>query len=282
MAAPLTRLDSVGITDTSLTTASTPEELRTNFITGRYDVAAMPINIAANLCAQGIDLALVGAVSGNIVHLMGPAGTTLESLRGQTVHVPFENDVVDLVTRQLLGAAGLTYEGENPDVTLAYHPTPLEIATGLADGSMQYAVLPEHLSTVVSQTAPSTVKAASLQDLWVEHTGSATLPFAGFVVRGELVRQYPDLVGALQSSFVTSVMGVVSDPAAGARAIAERVPVPEDVVAKVLPGLRPTYLPAKDTRPDVERLYGSLLDTVPESVGGSVPPDGFYLGSTAA
>jgi len=89
MAVPLTRLDDLGIAETTVSTASTPEELRTNFIAGRYDLAAMPVNVAANLCAQGIDLVLVGTVSGNNVQLMGPEGTTLDDLRGQVVHIPF-------------------------------------------------------------------------------------------------------------------------------------------------------------------------------------------------
>jgi NitT/TauT family transport system substrate-binding protein len=279
MAAPVTELDSLGIADTEVSTASTPEELRTNFIADRYDVAAMPINIAANLCAQGIDLALVGAVSGNIVYLVGPDGTTLDSLRGQTVHVPFENDIVDLVTRALLDSAGLTYTGDNPDVTLEYHPTPLDIASGLAAGSMQYAVMPEHLATVVAGTAPGIVKAQGLQDLWTERTGATSLPFAGFVIRGELARTHPDLVAALQANFLSSVIAVSSSPAAGAAAISEVVPVPQEVTAQVLPGMRPVYLPAVDAEPDIEALYESLVEAVPASVGGELPADGFYLGS---
>ncbi len=281
MAAPVTELDRLGVADTEVATASTPEELRTNFIAGRYDVAAMPINIAANLCAQGIDLALLGAVSGNIVQLVGPAGTTLDSLRGQTVHVPFRNDILDLVTRQILDGAGLRYDGASPDVTLEYHPTPLDIASGLASGAMTYAVLPEHLSTVVTATVPGTVKAIGLQDAWTEQTGAATLPFAGFVIRGELARTRPDLVDALQANLVSSVIAVSSAPASGAQAVARQIPVPADVVAQVLPGMRPVYLPGADARADVDRLYASLLETVPESVGGQLPPDGFYLGAGA-
>ncbi|HET8992711.1 MULTISPECIES: ABC transporter substrate-binding protein [unclassified Rhodococcus (in: high G+C Gram-positive bacteria)] len=276
MAAPLTGLGDLGVDDTSTNTASTPEELRTNFIAGNYDLAAMPINIAANLCAQGIDLVLVGTVSGNIVYLMGPDGTTLDDLRGQTVHIPFENDIIDLVTRQILDSAGMTYDGENPDVTLQYHPTPLDIATGLTSGTMQYAILPEHLSTVVAGATENIVEAQSMQDLWIEQTDASSLPFAGFVLRGEVAREYPDLLGALQTNLLGSVVDVVSDPQAGASAIADVVPIPAEVVAEVLPELRPTYLPAADGRADTELLYESLMRTVPESIGGELPADGFY------
>lgn len=276
MAAPLTGLDSLDISDTEISTASTPEELRTNFIAGRYDLAAMPVNIAANLCAQGIDLVLVGTVSGNIVYLMGPDGTTLEDLRGETVHIPFKNDILDLVTRQVLDSAGLTYNGDNPDVILQYHPTPLDIATGLTSGSMQFAVLPEHLATVVDGASATVGKATSMQDIWVEQTDASTLPFAGFVMRGDLAREYPDLVASLQTNLLTSVIDVVSDPVNGSVAVGEVVPVPSDVVAQVLPGMQPIYLPAADGRADTELLYTSLYESVPESIGGELPADGFY------
>ncbi len=279
MAAPLTDLDGLDVDAIEIGTASTPEELRTNFIAGRYDVAAMPINIAANLCAQGIDLELVGTVSGNIVYLMGPEGTSLDDLRGKTVHIPFRNDIIDLVTQQVLGSAGMTFEGPDADVRLEYHPTPLDIATGLTSGSMEYAVLPEHLATVVAGATGDIVKAQSMQDLWNEQTGATALPFAGFVMRGEITRQYPDLVDALQTNLLGSVIGVVSDPTTGAVEIADVVPIPADVVGKVLPGLRPTYLPAAEGRADTELLYRSLLDSVPDSIGGELPADGFYAGS---
>lgn len=276
MAAPLTALDELSVAETRTSTASTPEELRTNFIAGRYDLAAMPINVAANLCAQGIDLVLVGTVSGNIVYLMGPEGTALDDLRGETVHIPFENDILDLVTRQVLDTAGLSYTGTDPDVTLRYHPTPLDIATGLTSGSISYAILPEHLATVVDGATDNVVKAVSLQDVWVEHSDASSLPFAGFVLRGELAREYPDLVAALQANLLGAVIDVVSDQRSGAEEIAEVVPIPADVVLQVLPGLRPTYLPAADGRADTELLYRSLMNSVPESIGGELPAHGFY------
>jgi len=279
MAVPLTRLDDLGIAETTVSTASTPEELRTNFIAGRYDLAAMPVNVAANLCAQGIDLVLVGTVSGNNVQLMGPEGTTLDDLRGQVVHIPFPGDILDLTMQQILDSAGLTYDGENPDVTIEYHPTPLDIATGLTSGSMTYAVLPEHLATVVADTSDSVGKAVGLEQLWTERTDATALPFAGFVLRGELARTHPDLVAALQANLVSSVVSVVSSPARGAAEVAARIPVPADVVGRVLPGLRPVYLPAAEGRADTELLYSSLLETVPASVGGELPADGFYAGS---
>ena len=61
--------------------------------------------------------------------------------------------------------------------------------------------------------------------------------------------------------------------------VAARIPVPADVVGRVLPGLRPVYLPAAEGRADTELLYSSLLGTVPASVGGELPADGFYAGS---
>lgn len=279
MAAPLTDLHSPGMPATSLRTASTPEELRTNFITGRYDVAAIPINIAANLCARGIDAALLGTVSGDIIYLMGPPGTTLAGLRGQQLHIPFKNDIVDLVTRQILDQAGLSHDGDHPDVTLVYHPTPLDIASGMAADTVRYAVLPEHLATVVAETSPA-VKAVSLQRLWTEQTGAATLPFAGYIIRRELADRYPDLVAKLQATFTAAAATVRADPAAGAARIAELIPVPADMTARVLPGLQPVFTPAAQNRAEVDLLYTALLDSEPESIGGALPGPGFYLDAT--
>lgn len=277
MAAPLTTLSSLGVANTQTSTASTPEELRTNFIAGNYDVAAMPINIAANLCAQGVDLALVGAVSGNIVYLMGPAGTTVESLRGQQLHIPFKNDILDLITQRVLAEAGLSFTGDHPDVELVYHPTPLDVATGLTSGAMQYAVLPEHLASTVGSATPNAVKAASMQDLWSQYTGARTLPFAGFIVRGEMVRKYPKLIPALQAQLLGSTVSVLANPSLGATSIGGVIPVPPEVIAPILPTMRPTYLPAQSAEADVKALYSSLLSAVPDSIGGELPPESFYL-----
>ncbi|MGL4304880.1 MAG: ABC transporter substrate-binding protein [Mycobacteriaceae bacterium] len=271
MAAPVTQLNSLGIDSVDIKTASTPEELRTNFISGRYDVAAMPINIAANLCSQGVDLALLGTVSGEILHLMGPVGTTLKDLRGQKVDIPFPNDIVDLLTRTLFAKIGMD------DTELRYHPTPLEIASGLSSGAITYAVLPEHLATVVERTSPNIIKAMSVQELWKEQTGASALPFVGFVVRGEIARRYPSLVTKLNGSFLNSIISATSNPSLGGEEISKVIPVPADLSADILPSLKPTYLPAQVGRVDMEILLKALLELNRDSVGGALPQANFYL-----
>ncbi|MEM6429269.1 MAG: ABC transporter substrate-binding protein, partial [Deinococcota bacterium] len=94
---------------------------------------AVPSYVGANLYNRGVDVRMAAVVVWGLLWLLGPEGTPTdwESLRGETVLVPFPNDMPDLVFRYLAEANGLT-PGE--DFTLEYYAQAPEVIAQLVSG----------------------------------------------------------------------------------------------------------------------------------------------------
>lgn len=82
----------------------TPDELRARISSGQAEVSAVPTYVGANLYNRGMDVKLINTLIWGILYMIGPDGEAVswDSLRGQTVHVPFKGDMPDLVFRYLL------------------------------------------------------------------------------------------------------------------------------------------------------------------------------------
>ena len=147
-AAPFTMLDPSGplasvAEDITIETWTTPDVLRSLLVNAQTEVAAVPSYVGANLYNRDVDVRMAAVVVWGLIWLLGPDGTPAdwESLRGQTVMIPFPNDMPDLVFQYLAAGNGLT---PGKDFEIRYYAQPPEIVGQLVSGSGSFAVLPEH------------------------------------------------------------------------------------------------------------------------------------------
>ncbi|MCY3786795.1 MAG: ABC transporter substrate-binding protein [bacterium] len=284
-AAPFTMLDTAGplgeVAETVSTNVwNTPDVLRAILVNGDTEVAAVPSYVGANLFNRGVDLRMAAVVVWGLIWLVGPEGTpaTWESVRGQTVMIPFPNDMPDLVFRFLASANGLT-PGE--DFQVEYYSQPPEIIGRLATGGGTWAVLPEHVVTLALANAKKNEQAIGrvfdLQAEWAAATGSSSrIPQAGIVVRGELLER-PEAVAALLDALETSVAVVnAADPDTLA-ALSEASGVPPPVISQVIPRLNLDVVAAAEAQEELEQFFGQLATLSPDIIGGGLPDAAFYL-----
>ena len=284
-AAPFTMLDPAGplagVTDAvSLNVWNTPDVLRSILVNSETEVAAVPSYVGANLYNRGVDLHMAAVVVWGLIWLVGPEGTPAdwESLRGQTVMIPFPNDMPDLVFRFLAAANGLT-PGE--DFELEYYAQPPEIIGRLATGGGTWAVLPEHVVTLALAKAKQNDQAVGrvfdLQAEWAAATGSSPrIPQAGIVVRGELADR-PEVVAALLDALEASVAVVNAAEPDTLAALSEASGVPPPVIGQVIPRLNLEVVPAAEAQAELEEFFGELASLSPDIIGGGLPDAAFYL-----
>lgn len=181
--APLALVDPNGAlarvaNEVTTSTWATPDVLRSQLLDNQADVAAVPTYTGANLFNKGIDVRMVAVVVWGLLWLVGPEGQTgnWNALRGQTVMVPFPNDMPDLVFQYLAKANGLT---PGVDFEVEYYQQPLELVGRLVQGTGKWAVLPEHVATIAVNQAKlsghSVSRALDLQAEWGRATGKGTL-----------------------------------------------------------------------------------------------------------
>ena len=284
-AAPFTMLDITGPLAEVAGTVSTdvwntPDVLRAILVNGDTEVAAVPSYVGANLFNRGVDLRMAAVVVWGLIWLVGPEGApaTWESVRGQTVMIPFPNDMPDLVFRFLASANGLT-PGE--DFQVEYYSQPPEIIGRLATGSGTWAVLPEHVVTLAlaraKQNGQDIGRVFDLQAEWAAATGSSPrIPQAGIVVRGELLER-PEAVAALLDALDASVAVVNAAEADTLAALSDASGVPSPVVGQVIPRLNLEVVAAADAQEELEQFFGQLATLSPDIIGGGLPDAAFYL-----
>lgn len=284
-AAPFTVLQSNGalseIADSvSIDTWSTPDILRSLVTSNQTDVTAVPTYVGANLYNKGMDVRMAAVTVWGLLYLVGPDGTAAEweSLRGQNVMVPFQNDMPDLVFRYLATENGLT---PGKDFTIEYYATPVEVVGRLAGNKGSWAVLPEHVVTLALANAQKNgqqvTRLMNLQDEWATVTGlEPRIPQAGVVV-SSAIADNPAVLSALLDNLTSAVSTVNAATPETVELLAQTFELPADVIESLIPRLNLDVVPGSDAREDLERFYTELAKFNPEIIGGELPDESFYL-----
>lgn len=259
---------------------STPDELRGLLTSGRSDVTAVPTYVGANLANKGVDVKMAAVTVWGLLYLIGPDGVAQDwdALRGQTVMMPFPNDMPDLVFRTVAEANGLV-PGE--DFEIENYATPQEAVMRLVTGKGQWAVLPEHVATVALAKAGDQgndlQRVMNLQDEWAEISGGSTrIPQAGIIVSSQVAAR-TDVLAALLDELETAVATVNAADADTVAELADTFDLPESVVADVIPRLNLDVVPAAEARDELETFFEALAENNPDIIGGKLPPTSFYL-----
>lgn len=265
-----------GIASTTTETITNPDALRTGFANGELDAAIMPTNIAANLFNRGVDVRVAGIVDAQLLHVLGPTGTTWSDLEGQTVYLPFQGDIADLIFRALLEANDVSVENLN----LQYGTALPDLVGAAASGSASYLVLPEHFATLASAQATASgldlVPAIDLQQDWIEHSGGTRIPQIALVVSGKLADSRPDVVSALSALAASNILTTTDSPDSAA-SLSEATGLPEMAVSMVLERLQLDYRNTSEARTDLDLFFETIFALSPDSLGGSIPGPDFFV-----
>ena len=260
---------------------NTPDVLRSILVNGDTEVAAVPSYVGANLFNRGVDIRMAAVMVWGLIWLIGPEGTpaTWESLRGQTVMIPFPNDMPDLVFQYLSAANGLT-PGEDFDIE--YYAQPPEIIGQLVAGNGSWAVLPEHVVTLAlaraNQNGQALGRVFDLQTEWAAVAGtSPRIPQAGIVVRGEIAADHPGVLAALLDDLSSSVEVVNAAAPDTLAVLSETSGLPAPVIQQVIPRLNLEVVPAAEAQDELERFFTELATLSPDIIGGRLPDSSFYL-----
>lgn len=260
---------------------NSPDVLRSLLIKGDADVAAVPTYVGANLFNKEIDVRLVAVVVWGLVWLLGPEGQEgdWDAIRGQTIMIPFQNDMPDIVFRYLARANGLE-PGE--DFKIEYYALPPAVIAPLVQGKGKWAVLPEHITTLALTQANANgqkiTRALDLQEEWVKATGSdEMIPQAGVVMPGDLVDERPDVVAAFFKDLQASVARVNEASAQTVATLAQESGLEPDVVEGLIPRLNLKVVSGADARGSLEDFFNELAEESPELIGGKLPADDFYV-----
>jgi NitT/TauT family transport system substrate-binding protein len=258
------------------------ELMAARFINGSAQVGILPANMAARIAASGRRIQVAAVTGAGMLSLLStdPSIRRIEDLRGKTVHVAGQGATPDLAFRRILLSNGI-----NPDrdlrlnFSLAYPA----IAQSLSVGRISVALLPEPFATMARAGNPNIRQIGDMQQEWINAGGQGNYPMTVLVVDADFAAAQPDLLRLILDSVRDSIEWVRANPVEAGR-LAERhdLGIRAAVASAAIPSSNYVFIPALEARPALEALYRVFLEFSPDSIGGRLPADDFYLNWRAA
>ena len=258
-----------------------PDQLRTGFVSGRWDLAGTPSYVAANMANRNLPVYLLNVMTIGLLYLVSRDGGVrhFEDLAGKTTGMFFKGDMPDLVCQYIAGRKNMRI---GKDLRLQYVASPIEAIQLLLAGRIDHAVLPEPAATAAimrgAQAGQKLHRAIDLQQTWAEATGgSAEIPQAGMMISQALLDRHPGIATNLQRAFTASAEWVNANHAKAASLGEDYMPMKAPVIQQSIGFSNIRSQTAKAARASLESFYERLAELNPGIIGNRLPDDGFYL-----
>ncbi|MCV6574782.1 MAG: ABC transporter substrate-binding protein [Cohaesibacter sp.] len=258
-----------------------PDQLRAGVLSGKMTITGTPSYVAANLYNRGVDVHMGSIVTWGLLYLMSREGkvASMQDLKGETILMPFKNDMPDLVFRAMAAKAGMK---AGRDFKLQYTGTPPQAMKMMIAGKAKMAVLPEPAATGAMmmgiKNGVGITRALDLQKEWGRTIGgSAKIPQAGMMISGKLMKERPELVEAFNKAMIASGRWTSNNPASAAKIGATYLGLKAPIIERAIPFSNIDVKSGKSSRAELERFYNVLKGMSPAIIGGKLPAADFYL-----
>jgi len=260
---------------TNITIASAPDEIAAKMIKGEIDIAAIPVNLAATLYNKtngNIQIASIVALGNLFVLTNGADITDLSDLAGKTVYISGQGATPEYVFSYLLDKAGIK---DKIDIKFATEHS--ELATLLASGKANIAVLPEPFVSIVTTKNADVKIALNLNDEWEKVSDNKIMTMGAIAINKTFAEENKAAVNAFLDKFKESVDFVNNDTDAAAAIIEQKGIMASAVLAKkAIPNSAIVYKDAIENKADVDSFLNILYESNSASIGGKLPNEDFY------
>ena len=171
----------------------------------------------------------------------------------------------------------LTQNGLDPDTDVDIRwKTSEEVTSLMASGEIDLCMLPVPAATTVLMQNSDVRDAVDLSDAWTESGANGTFTMGCVVVRTEFAQENPQAVQDFLTEYEASINYIKDNPEEGAALIEQYGIVPKAAIAQAaIPQANMIFVAGQDMK-SISSYYEVLFAADPESIGGSIPDDGFY------
>jgi len=258
--------------------ADTPEQVVAMLSNGSVDIAALPTNLAANLYAKtGGSVQMAAITSRGMLYLLEHGGDTIhswEDLRGKTIYATGRGANPEYILDYLLRANGLT---PDEDVYVEFKSEHAELATLLASGSVQLAMLPEPFVTSAMMQNDALRIAFDLTKEWENSEATGQLAMTGLVARREFAEAHAEAMARFLADMKQSIDYVLANAAEAAQLCEKHGVINKEAVAlSAIPRCNIVFISGPAIKDAVCGYYEVLLEANPQAIGGALPDEEFY------
>lgn len=259
--------------------AAAPEELVGTIVSGNYDIAAIPTNLAAVLYQKTrgeVQLLAINTLGVLSILEKGESVQSVADLQGKTIGLSGQGAVPEYALSFILTQHGIT------DARLDYKSEHNEVAALAAAGKADLVMLPQPMATALLMKDAGFRVALDITDAFADAAAlagqpDAVLSMGCLVVRSAFAEEHPDRVAAFLQRYEAAVDYVNESPADAAKDIVAADIIPTAAIAeKAIPLSHIVCVTGDAMRRQLSPLFDILCDANPASVGGQVPDAGIY------
>lgn len=262
----------------TFTVMSGPEEAQAKLSTGEVDIAAVPTNLAAALYNKtNGEVQMLAVNTLGVLYIMenGDSIQSVADLKGKTIYSTGQGANPEYVLRYVLEKNGLD---PDKDVTIEFRSENDELATLLATGEAEVALVPEPVVTTAKLNNADLNVVLNMTEEWEKAAGGASDLMMGCVaVRTDFAKENPQAVADFLTEYEASVQQAIDD-VDGTAALCEKYGIiPKAAVAKqAIPRCNLTFAAGDEMKNRIGGYLEVLFTANPQSIGGKLPDDAFY------
>lgn len=249
-------------------------------INGSTDIAAVPTNLAAVLYAKTKgEVQILAANTLGVLYVIenGDSINSISDLAGKTVYCCQQGANPEFISNYLLTESGLKV-GEDVMLDFTYN-TPDELATALATGTVDIAILPEPKVTATLAQNENLRRAINLSDVWNDVTEGLPLIQGVIIARKAFVEEHPAEIEQFLREYASSIAFTSTNKEEAAEMIAAAGIIPKAPLAlKALPFCNLAYISGNDMKDPMMSFFNVLFEANPASVGGALPQENIFYG----
>ena len=252
-----------------------PETLLPEITAKKYDIAALPTNVAAKLYNKTNGELQILAVNTLGVLYMLEIGTanvkTVADLSGKTVYTTGQGSTPEYALKYILEKNGVT------DCNIVFETTADLVVTHAEEGAL--LMLPEPKVTAVKGQVENVTVAL---DMTAEWNKVCDTPMAQgcVVVTKDFAQNNPQAVAQFLKEYEASINYVKGNPAEASVMVAKFGIIPKAPLAqKAIPNSNLAFLAGKEMKDTLVPFYQVLFNADASSLGGKLPADDFYYGA---
>ena len=270
-AAPL--MDKENYPNYNITIGSDPSAVTASFIASEYDVAALPVNVAAVLYnkLEG-DVVMLGVTTLGVLYVLenGSEIQSMQDLSGKTLYATGAGSTPEYILNYLLEKNGLT------DVTVEFKAEHSELATLMAEGSASLGMLPEPNVTATMAKNQDLRVALDLTAEW-NRVSETRLIQGVLIARRSFANEHDALIKQLISDWSKAADAVNTASDEVCQAIVDAEILPALPIAKAaIPRCNIVFITGDSMKKAASAMYEVLFAADPKSVGGKVPGEDLY------
>lgn len=258
---------------------SDPQEIVPLLTKGEVDIAALPVNLAANLYQKtngGIQILSVNTLGVLYCLQKGDSIKSFDDLKGKTIYATGQGSTPEYIINYVLSEKGIV---PGKDVTIEYKTAHNELATLAIEGKVDLCILPEPFATKVLASNEEYKRLIDFTKSWGE-VNEARLVQGVIVARTDYIKENPDIINEFMGFNEVSVNYLSANLENASVFLAENGYFDTTELAyATLPGCNIVFMEGEEMKTAVKAMFEVLYAADPSSVGGAIPDDGIYYGA---